>query len=549
MKIYIKHIFIACLMGVSGQSVLAQTEFNVDGEVQDAEIVIEKERKIELNKEYKLYEFIKWKPATATPVAKPSEFKWYVYDVTNEPMQFAPAKAKVQQRDKSYQHYGKAGFGNYTSPLLDVSMTTAGDANQMAGLNIKHESFGTGEVDGKNSGTAASEINLYGAMLRKQIKLESSLNYRLEKNYYYGYPTGSVVNNSDIKHNANFINLGLSATDNELEDAWSYSAGVNFRHYSDNFDASENTFLTNIGVGFNEQFFLDADLALSKYADTGIDESRSYVRLNPYYRLTIQGLQLDVGLSASFQNDDLPDLSSSRIFPYAKASYALTEDYTVFAKLDGGYTFNSLYDFAQEVGYLNQSVGIANSQRSFDLSGGITGNLMEQLSVTAAVGYQSVKYLPILLNNAADQSRLDLTYDPENSNIFTFNGSAQYEINEAHQVSLGVNVYGYSSSSYDQIYHRPTSGILVSGDHQIIPKLNAKWNFTFTGGLVGRDQVTDTDISLDAIPQLDLGLHYQLKEQWGIFLSGENLINKKYQRYLYYTQRGIQIKGGVTFRM
>lgn len=549
MKIVIKNIVVVCLVIVSTQVAKAQVDYRVDGEVQDAEILIEKERKIELNKEYKLYEFIKWKPERTTPVAKPSEFKWYIYDVANEPIQFEPAKPTVQQKDKNYQHYGKLGFGNYRSPLVDVSLTSD-DPNKMIGLNVKHESFGKGEVDDDNSASAASEVNLYGGLLNEKFNLESAINYRLEHNNYFGYPTGTIVDDSDIKHNANFLNVGIAVSDTEIEDSWGYQAAISFKHYSDNFNAKENTLALELNGNYGSSIFLDTEVQLSGYKDTGIDESRSYFRINPYYRLMLQELILDVGLSLSLQNDDLPDLSTTKVFPFARASYPLTEDYSVFAQLDGGYTFNNLYDFASEVGILNQSIGIANSERLFDLSGGISGNPMDQLSIKAEVGFQTVKYLPILVNNTADQSRMDVVYDVEHSNIFSFKGEAQYEINDDHHVSIGLNFYGYSSDGYDQIYHRPTSEILVMGDHQIIPNLSAKWNFTLINGIVGQDlSQTDTDVSLDAIPKLDLALHYQIKDRWGVFLSGENLINKNYSRYLHYPQRGIQVKAGVTFRL
>ncbi|MEP3387838.1 MAG: TonB-dependent receptor [Reichenbachiella sp.] len=550
MKMVVKNIVLVGFFLASSQLAQAQSADEVDGEVQDAEILIEKERKIELSKEVKLYEFIKWKPERITPVSDPSDFKWYIYDVANEPMQFEPAKATVDQKGNSYQHYGKLGFGNYASPLVDVSLNSLDDPNRIIGLNVKHESFGKGEVDDENSASAASEVNLYGALIGEQVKLESAINYRLENNYYYGYPTGTVVDKTDIKHNGNFLNIGLSGRDMKSEDSWAYQAALNFKHYSDNFEAKENTLAFDLTGSYEENIYLDTEVRLSGYKDTGIDESRAYFRLNPYYRLMLNELTLDIGLSFSVQNDDLPDLSSSKIFPFAKARYALSPEYSVFAQLDGGYTFNSLYAFATDVGILNQSVGIANSERLFDLSGGISGKPADRLSVSAEVGFQSIRYLPILVNNVTDQSRMDITYDVEESKVFTFKGVAQYEINDQHQVSAGLNLFGYSSDGYDQIYHRPTSKLLISGDHQIIPKLNAKWNFTLINGIVGQDlSLTDVDVALDPILKLDLGLHYQIKEQWGIFLSGENLINKNYSRYLHYPQRGIQIKVGATFRL
>lgn len=550
MKIILKYFFAIWATVCFGQMAYAQVNDDVDGEVQDAEIVIEKERKIELNNERKLYEFIKWRPERVDPTSSPIDFKWYDYMASDEPTNYKPEIVPASKNEDNYQHYAKAGFGNYASPLLDVSLTGVSTANQMLGLNVKHRSFGTGVVDSENSGAATTEANLYGTLIQEQFKLNSFFNYRLEKSYYYGYPEGTAVNRGDIKHSANFLNFGLGLIDSKLDDQWTYEANFDFKNYSDNFNAKENTFLTELNAGYSEVLFLNTSVVLSKYQDVGIDESRSYFRLNPYYRLQIENLTLDLGVSINVQNDDFPDLESSRFFPYAKASYPLTGGYTVFAKLDGGFTFNTLYEFAHQSGVLNQSTTLANSERLLDFSGGIVGTPIEHLSLTATLAFQSVRYLPVLVNNTLDQSRIDIIYDIENSKIVTFKAKGLYQINDFHELSLGVNLYSYSSKGYDQIYHRPTSEIHISGNHLVLPKLRAKWNFVFMSGLAARGaQVTDPDVSLDPISKLDIELHYQLKEQWGIFLSGDNLFNQEYSRYLYFPQRGIQVKGGVTFRL
>lgn len=518
----------------------------VDGEVQDAEILVEKERKIELSLARKQYEFIRWKPQRTAVQSPPRQFEWYLYDVAHEHMDFTPAEATMPHEEVSYRHYAKAGFGNYISPLLDVSLTSEQHDSRMAGLNVKHQSFAKGEVDDKNSGSGTTEAQLYGVWIKGDAKLKSTMDYRLDNHYYYGYPAGTVVNREDIRHRSNFFNFDATIGSIDIEEVWRYQLELRFRHYSDNFKAGENSFLGKASIGYGDKLYIDTEFVVSKYQDEGINQSRSYIRLQPYYSMQIEQVILDVGLSISTQNDDYPELAASKFFPFVKATYAFHPNYTLFGKLDGGFDYFSLYDVASEVPILNQSVPLINSDRWIDFSGGVTGNPVDPLSVKATAGFQSVRYLPIVMNNAADQSRIDITYDDKISKIFTLQGEAIYEVAEEHQLKTGFSFYHYSSEGYDQIYHRPTTVFLLSGDHQILPKLNAKWDFSWTGGLVARNQSADQDIRLDAIPRLDVLLHYHLKEQWGLFLSGDNLIGKKYARYLYYPQRGIQIKGGVT---
>lgn len=550
MKSMIRKIFLLGILLSGGQLAVAQTTDEGDGEVQDAEIVIEKERTIELKQEEKLHEFIRWSPEGLEEVVIPSEFTWYTYDVANEPLNFQPTLAVNQESTNTYQHYGKVGFGNYSSPLLDISLSAVAEAHQMLGASFKHLSFANGEVDHGNSSNAATEAGLYGAIIRDKYKLVSTLNYRFEKNNYYGYPVGTVVDSEDIQHRAGFLSFDLSLLDQVADDVWHYEGSLGFKNYSDNFSAKENTLQTDLKVNYSDQVALDAELIFSKYTDTGIDQSRSLVRLNPYYQLLLGGFKWDVGLSFSIQNDNYPDLSSQKLFPYVNASYPISDQITAIAKLDGGFDFNSIYDQALEVGVLNQAITLVNSERLFDFSGGVVGRLTDQLSFQAIAGYQSVKYLPILINGEADQSRIDIVYDTENSNILTFRGEADYKLNDSHQLSFGLNLYNYTSDGYDQIYHRPSSEILLSGNHVIMPKFRAQWNFAWVNGLVGRDaNATDVNVNLDAITKLDLHLHYQINDSWGAFLQAENLIDQNYSQYLFYPQRGLQIKVGANFRL
>jgi hypothetical protein len=530
------------------QGMLAQSEYTVDGDVQDAEIVIEKERKIELNKQYKLYEFIKWKPERILEAPPSREFAVYSYNLAYEETKFNPIKPKIQKKKDNFDQYLKVGFGNYISPLVDLSLTTSGNANQTAGVNVKHYSFGKGEVDGKNSGSGTTELNLFGVLVGEKTKIGGAINYKLDNNYYYGYPTGQIVNNDDIKHNSNFLSANINLKDNK-EDAWDYELGLDYHGYSDNFDAKENTVLYDLTVGYSDKIFINTEGVFSKYQDIGRDKSRSYFRINPYYTLVMESLKVDVGMSVSLQSDSFQKISSNRFFPYINAKYELNSNYSLFALLDGGYSFNSLYEYALNMPVLNQSVELANSERLVDMQVGMMGNPMEQLGLKAMVRYQSIRNLQIFINDVTDQSRMNIAYATEPSNVFQIGGEAQYKINAAHHLKFGANYFSYTSDSYKQIYHKPSVELIIGGDHTFIEKLSMNWQFAYTGGLKAYEAIGDQSIALDGIPKFDLNFHYQLKERVGVFLLGKNLLNRNYSRYLNYPQRGIVIQGGITVRL
>lgn len=544
-------ILIAVLFGlVHSQSILAQSEDEIDGEVQDAEIVIEKERKIELKSQRKLYEFIKWKPETTEKIEAPDKIQWFDLKEQSRAIEIEPARTETTDSTRIYDHFVKAGYGNYGSPLLNVDLTKRFNDDQFLGLRLRHRSFASGAIDDENSGNAVTAVRLYGAVSNDKLAFTSALDYQAERNYYFGYPAGTIVERQDIRHAANFIDLGAALYSIDPKGLIQFGGQLNYRSYADNFRAEEDILAGRGWAHYQETFYLETEFMLSKYKDTGIDESRNYIRINPYYRWKSGDLVLDVGFSLSAQNDDYPDLNSQKLFPYANATYGLNEDYSLFAKLDGGYTVNTLFDMAGDVGVLNQSLVLANAERLADISGGIKGSPTSGLSFTAGISYQAVRYLPILVNNATDQSRLDVIYDVEVSRIITFSGEVNYLVSDAHELSAGINLFSYSSDGYDQIFHRPTSMLRIAGQHQLLSALRANWQLSMVGGIVARDlQLTDPNFALDTITQLDIEFHYQINKNWGAFLSGENLLNQEFERYLNYPQRGILVRAGATFRL
>ncbi|RJE74379.1 hypothetical protein BGP76_14550 [Reichenbachiella sp. MSK19-1] len=544
MKSNLKNILWVTLMLVAGTAV-AQDE---DGDVQDAEIVIEKDRQIELEKETKLYEFIKWKPEPQTyePV-NPGEFTVFEYDLADEPQTFKSAKTSVQKKESEYHQYLKAGIGNYLSPLVDLSLVSPGDPNQNIGLNYKHLSYKTGEVDKENSASALNEISVYGTKVWKRVKTNAIVSYKTDANYYYGYADGAVISRQDIKKRNRFFSATLGLEDNNLNDDWEYSLNVGYRGFFDNYDNTENTMDVSGHAIYSEQFHLDAVLNMSSY-NTASPQGRSHFRAKPYYNIEFGGIDLDAGLSVNLQSDDAQDMKNLKIFPYVSASYPLTDQYEAYVTLDGGYKFNTLYDFSTDIPYLNPQTIVGNTDNKVDVNLGVRGDVTDKWYARLNVGIKSMRNLPMYVNNQIDQQYIDVIYDTGVTKLFSIGVSSQYFINDKHNIELAYTFNNYAGGKIDTPYHLPTSELFVKGEHLFVDKLTLQWQYGLLAGITAYDGINDVDVSLDPINRLDISLHYQIQKRLGAFISSDNTIGKSYSRYLYYPQRGIQIKGGVTYR-
>ncbi len=543
MKFILPFTFMIILPG----ALLAQTDLVVEGEVEDAEIVIEKDREIKLKKEVKLYEFIKWQPEREEFELGEKEFEAFDYELALEPIAFTPAQVVGKPKESIYHQYAKFGFGNYGSPIADVSLVLPGATRTVAGLNYKHLSFASGEVDGENSASSFNEFSVYGIAIWDKIKLKPEATYRHEKNYWYGYPTGTVVNREDIKRGNNYIDFGVSLLDNNTTDKWSYDWRVGLENFNDNWSNKENTFSILGETQYDNKIFLQSDVKFVKY-ETDSSVSRLYYRVLPYYRLGVGDLTVDAGVSVSGHNDQNSAVSDLKVFPYLNATYPVTSKFELFTTLDGGIQYNSMYSLAQLAPYIDEGFAIANSEDKWNVTGGIRGNLTSKIGVQAKVNYRSLVNMPVLINNATDQSRLDVVYDTGEVGVFNFGLSSKYQIADQHDISLGFDLYNYQADQLAQIYHRPTTELKVKGNHLFFKKLSYQWQFALQSGIQAYDPTSDVDVELDPIPKLDMMVHYQITDRLGSFVSGENIISQNYTEYLFYPQRGVMLRLGASYR-
>lgn len=542
-------LFTLCCLFIGMSSFAQEVEVElVEGEVQDAEIVIEKERKIILNKQRKLYEFIKWKPEVVPIVIAPISFAQFDYNVAYELSDFKPQNMDFERTSEVYQHYIKVGFGNLLSPLLDLSLNSKSDPNRAIGLNVKHESFARGPIEGRNSANGDTQVNLLGMLLAEKVKMTSGLNYQFSRDHFYGYAIQENVEASDIRHDANFLSAQASLESRSESSDWNFFLETRYNLYQDNADATENTFHFNTAMNFDQKIFVSASGAFSKNKGAVLAQSRSMFRINPYYRLSMGELDLDVGMSMSFQDDEYQALNANKFAPYLKADFELNSNMSLYAMIDGGYEFNQLYNLANGNRYLNESQPLYNSENKINLEIGTHGLIGENFSYSAGMGFDVVDNLLFVTNDVNDASKFVLNYDSLSSKIFSIKIKGRYQIAEGHAVMLNADFNNYSSKGYEDIYHKPALILALNGDHELATKLNLKWTFQLIQGINGYEATTAQTSELAASTVLDLGLHYQLKERLGLFISGNNLFNQSNTTLMNYEQRGINFKAGASYR-
>ncbi len=192
----------------------------------------------------------------------------------------------------------------------------------------------------------------------------------------------------------------------------------------------------------------------------------------------------------------------------------------------------------------------------FDVSAGLRGNISRQLGFNLQVKYLIFKDMSFFVNTsessnwgAAPLNKFTTYYD--DGNQFSFSGELTYQFGSDIKIWLNGEYNIYSLDSLPQAYHKPISLISLGGSWLIKKKVNI-WLEAFAAGqryAVDKETlIVAQEVTLDGFFDINLGVSYNISDNFSVWLSGTNLLNSNYQRFYNYPVQGFEIMGGIGLR-
>ncbi|MES2731953.1 MAG: TonB-dependent receptor [Bacteroidota bacterium] len=539
-------------------SSFAQVKYGNDGEIESAEIIIEKDRKIELPEANRNFEKI---PTTVpTPARRQQDYDYAEKNFRIGDLKFSPRVLQLPQEplSKLYGNYVKLGVGNYGTINAEGYFNTKRTDDYAYGLRVKHLSSWNGPVDKKNSGTSANMLGFYGKYFTEMATLSADVQYNRDKYYFYGYKPGSVSSEKrdSIKQIFNTISFEgritnsqkSSERDNSPVD---YDFTTRFTNLKDNYSASEFDWTTHFKGSkvINEDFkaFLNADLSLTKRKDTKGDLSRNLFRFRPSVQWKYEDLTIRGSLNIVYENDTISTAKTIHLYPTVDASYQLSENVSAFAGLDGDVQQTTLRQFVQDNPYLVANVPLAHTNKLTEMYGGLRGKANRDITFELRVSGAKYRNLYFFNNSKTDTSKFTILYDKGISSVLNLTGQVTYNTSEHFRSSLKLDLYNYTLPQVQTAWHRPTFTATWLNTFNVRQKVFFNANFYYLGGIEGKNTFTDKSKKIDPIVDLSLKVDYLISNNFSSFLSINNIFAQKYQRYLYYPQQGLNILVGLTY--
>lgn len=542
-----------CFLMIFSKDVLAQDKkkWNERGEIEDTQIIIEKDKKIVLPEAVRNFEKVPVQPKNQVRQIEPYKFDDFEVSLADIETKMRVLTAKQDELKKLYGNYLKGGYGSYGTSYLEGFFNNKRNEKVSYGARVKHLASRFGHIDQENSGNSDNEAGIFGKAYTDYVVLSGAVDYNRERYNFYGYPRvlDPKPDNDDIKHLIQSFGGKVEIENNLKDAALDYHITAQASTIFNNYNVRENEFGAKVSgeytLATSSRILANIEAYLTKVEDE-YSFNRNFFKINPYYQFNYKGFLLKLGGNIIYENDSVRT-TKFHIFPSAEGSYQFFPEITAYAGVEGDVQRTSLKGFLSENPFLAPNADLLHTQKIIDIYGGFKGKVLTNLAYNLKVSAADYKNLYFYKNNVSDPSKFDIVYDNITA-VFSYLAELSYTHSEKLNLGLKLEGFGYNLQNLEQHYHRPNYTGTFIGRYDIKQKISITSELFYINGLIAADEYEGGDITeLDDIVDLNIKLDYRFSPKFSAFVHGNNLLGKNYQRYLYYPSRGFNILAGLTF--
>lgn len=533
--------------------VMAQEDWESDGEIEDVEIEIIKDLEITLPRANRNFEKI-----TPINIGNGDDEVTYYFNTINFTLpaldlKMRPLRIKDQPLSKLYGNYVKAGFGNYSTPYFEGYVNSKRNKQYAYGAHVNYLNSKNGPVDDENSGSGNLGVDLFGKAFGKHATLTGELNYDRDKYHFYGYDEGVEVDADSIRQIYNTIRLAGSIANTDKSTALQYNLGVSYQNISDDYDAKEGDLnaVLKTSYSFSEDagLHLGLDYSLISREDAVISTTRNLFKIKPKVHFEVSGFNIEAGFNAIYEDDTLGGTDELHFFPVAKASYAVSDYLQLYAGIRGDIEKQTYRQMVAVNPYLQSNQPIFHNHKTFDFYAGVDGKITSKIGFGAGFSLANYQNLHYFINDPLDQSRFIVAYDPENTAVVNVFGEISVNADKLRTTFRG-DYYGYDVNEAigEEAWHRPNYQFSILSTYNLYDKLLLGADFYAFGGINALDISNGGEtITLDPAFDLNLKADYLISSQVSAFVQFNNIFGQSYEQYFRYPSRQLQFLAGISY--
>ncbi|MFA4871242.1 MAG: hypothetical protein WC623_23790 [Pedobacter sp.] len=467
----------------------------------------------------------------------------------------------AQKEAELINNYVKGAFGSASTVLAEAYVNIGRDEALQAGAFFKH--FGqSGSLNKQNYNQ--QQLSAFGRSIGDQVTLSGKLNYQRQGLYFYGVDKARPTFNTDPAQQVlSFIEAEGEIVNKFTEDpdALSYAAKLNGYIWNDQYKAKESSIVLNAYLNkriSSLNLGLAGSVELGKTKDELTSFGNNLLKLNPYIRLQTNGIKINAGINFV---QEFGAFSSSRIFPAVTADFTLIPDYLqIFGEVKGDVNRNSLKLLTDENPFLNSNIEIQNSIEKLSISGGIKGTGGPGFGYKARFYHKQIENMPLFVNNFVDFNKFDVIYDFGTMKLTGLEGEISVQVSDALKWTGKLNIEDYKPAAETQSWFKPKMRISSDFMYAITKQLTLNaavaiqddskakiYNAAPANPYLLPDLANEQVVTVKGFVDLGAGANYKINNKFSAFIRANNLLGKKYSKYLYYDAIGTNVFGGVAY--
>jgi hypothetical protein len=504
----------------------------------------------------------------------------FKYDIIIKPFMpeytISPIKAASLVPDplpKLYKSWVKIGFGNYITPLAEVSISNERSKKGAVGFYARHFST-NGKVKLQNeekvyAGYMDNDASLYGRKFFRYNYLEGSIDYSQRVRYAYGYDTsiaGYKPANKDIKLGYNNIGADISFASLTLDSAkFSYDFDADYDFF---FNTSEryqhHAGLTGTMATLYKGFYAGSGIDFDFYrpAIDIFDGSKFIIALSPFVKKSTQQWIFKAGIQLLLDKDTAAS-PKFHFYPDVLFGFSVVPEYiSFFAGLNGKLEINEPQSVIEENPFVYDSYGtlflLKNTSHQLIVSAGLKGNTGIGGNYLVSASYSFIDDMmffsnllsPGLIPPGPQMGNyfIPLTDDGE---LLKIHGELNGIINDEFTYSGSANWYNYTLTNQDYPWNKPGWDGQIGLKYNLRNKIIAGLGVTALGRR--KNVVTNinplfgttwTKIEEPVHANFNINLEYRFTNILSFWLKFNNISFDRYYEWAYYpSQRFIGLVG------
>lgn len=482
-------------------------------------------------------------PDTKLPVFTydvPKQSLYYTYNA----LPIRPLALGREMHELPFSNYIKVGAGNLSTLYLDAGVGSLRGENYESAIHLNHLSQ-TGEFDDQK--TSLSGLDADGTIYLHEHALHANLAVSQNQYHYYGY-NHEVFNYGIDSLKQAFTTVRFTA---DLKNTTENTRGINYHpaisasRFADKLDASEQSINLDIPVSYttpdNIELSIGLNAALTQYDVKALSIDNNILKLTPAVRYQKDELTLRAGLYPTMGK------SKNYILPDIEASYKLKNNGLIISAGWLGTLKQNTYEQLSTTNPYMYNTYLVRQTNSNEIFGRVRGNVGNHIHFSGGISFTLYDNLPQFINDTstADIKQFIVTYDK--ANVLSLQAAARYQVANTISAGLSLQVNSYSTETFRNAWHLPAT--VVKADFTMTPleSLTVTAYLSLLNGLYALDK-GNTSIQLQPVTDLGGNAEYSFTKRLSAFLTVNNLLNNKYQRWYGYNAYGLNLYGGIRLK-